>query len=71
MKGFDYKDTSASNRGVDRPVAEWRATMSGALADGGRRRVSDGETFIHDKHGRILVEIYGNVAVTKDSHGAD
>lgn len=59
IDGFDYR----LGVPVSKDRHEWRETLRKLIADGGRRRVSDGETFGHDKQGKIQFEIYANVAV--------
>lgn len=58
MKGFDYRTQQA----LDLPSKQWRLEMEGALAEGGKRRVRDGETFVKDAQGTILFEVYGNLS---------
>lgn len=62
MKGFDYRDRSADNIGTDKSVAKWRELMQAAIAEGGTRRVVNGETFVKDAQGELLFEVYGNVS---------
>jgi len=57
LLGFDY----TLDRSVERTRGEWRSLMSKVKANGGRRRVDQGETFIHDANGKIVFEIYSNV----------
>jgi hypothetical protein len=51
---------------------EWQERILKTLKAEGHRRVEAGETFIHNKDGRMLAEIYANVNVTSeqiyDSH---
>lgn len=57
LGGFDYR--------VHLPAqltrTQWREEIARALAAGGRRRVEAGETFIHDKDGTLLFEVYYNI----------
>jgi hypothetical protein len=57
IRGFDYR----TRQEVARPVAEWQEEIRRAVKDGGRRRVEDGETFIHGPDALIRAEIYANV----------
>lgn len=57
IAGFDY----VLQMPVERSRAEWRAFLAAALADGGKRRVADGETFIHGPDARIRAEVYANL----------
>jgi len=56
-EGFDYRVQQPAAR----PVADWRADAAAALAEGGMRRVENGETFIKDRAGKILFEVYAFV----------
>lgn len=42
IKGFDYR----SQQAVTRTKKEWRAEIRAAVAGGGTRKVSEGETFV-------------------------
>jgi hypothetical protein len=59
MKGFDY----TKGTDVDQSVALWRAQMKEVLDEKGFRRVENGETFAHGRDGKIVFEVYGNVAI--------
>jgi hypothetical protein len=65
VKGFDY----ARGKLLDRPVAEWRTEMRERIAKQQcyRRCESDSKgpvTYLHEKKGgRIVLEIYGSVAL--------
>ena len=41
--------------------AEWQDRMRRVIQAGGRRRVENGETFIHIHGGKLNSEIYANV----------
>tara|TARA_R110000868_G_scaffold23245_3_gene94054 strand:+ start:3159 stop:3341 length:183 start_codon:yes stop_codon:yes gene_type:complete len=60
VKGFDYR----VQLDVEKTAAEWRTEIKQVLSDKGHRRVEDGETFLHDVNGKLLVEIYGRIATT-------
>jgi hypothetical protein len=63
MKGFCY----LTHQSLDMPPAYWRQRLLEVLAAGGRRRVQNGETFIHEPNGpRIQAEVYGNVPAPTD-----
>jgi hypothetical protein len=64
VKGFDY----ARGQLLDRPVAEWRTEMRDRIAKQHcyRRCESDKQgpvTYLHEKGGRIVLEIYGSVSL--------
>jgi hypothetical protein len=62
IEGFDYR--------LQKPVAmtsaAWREVIREAIAADGFRRVSDGETYIHNAQGRIVAEAYGRIAAPGD-----
>lgn len=62
MKGFNYD----SAQEFDLPVGVLRADLQRIIAEGGRRRVEDGETYAHGKDGLIIWEAYGNVSLKND-----
>lgn len=62
-KGFDY----TTGQPTEHTRAQWQALMAAAIAAGGRRRVENGETFIHGKDARIVAEIYTNVPASGGS----
>jgi hypothetical protein len=43
----------------------WKQRLAEVIRDGGFRRVEHGETFGHDKNGRIRFEVYATVPVPK------
>jgi hypothetical protein len=55
IKGFDYR----TGLEVQKLSRAWRADMIAVVAEGGYRRVENGETFVHGKDGRIAFEVYG------------
>lgn len=57
LEGYDY----TTGQPVSLTRQEWQARIATAIADGGRRRVEDGETFIHGPNARIVAEAYANV----------
>lgn len=58
IKGFDYR----LGKEVEKPRVEWRDQCAEDCKKGARRRVENGETFIHDpKTAAILYEIYTNI----------
>lgn len=61
VDGFDYR----LGERVSLPLLEWRANTASALEQGGFRRAENGETFVHDKAGRILFEVYTIVPVRR------
>jgi len=73
IPGFDYRQLKGKPGAVDAPGTyhekgmvsfqrkEWRALVGAVVAAGGFRRFEAGETFLHAKGGKILVEIYGNI----------
>ena len=61
IEGFDY--TERNPKQVKHTVKEWQQLMRDAEKDGGKRRVKDGETFVHDKKGYLVYECWGNVPV--------
>lgn len=40
---------------------QWQELIASILAAGGRRRVENGETFVHDAQGLVVHEIYTNI----------
>ena len=58
FKGFLYSEPA---KAVACTRTEWQALMARYLSAGGRRRVEDGETFIHAKGGALVAEIYANI----------
>ena len=59
INGFTYVP---SRREAAWTRQEWQARMGKVLAAGGRRRVENGETFVHGPDGKLELEIYANVA---------
>ena len=57
VNGFDYRD--GTSRGLT--VREWRAALGEVIAEGGRSKVMNGETFALDAKGRVVFEIYDRV----------
>jgi predicted P-loop ATPase/GTPase len=57
VKGFCYVTHTA----MEESRAYWQQRMREALKAGGRRRVENGETFIHQRGGRLVAEVYANV----------
>lgn len=59
IKGFDYHkhDVAQLTR------REWQERLRAVLASGGKRRVELGDTFAHDKSGKLLFEVYGNIPI--------
>jgi hypothetical protein len=55
MKGFDYR----TGLEVELHPSVWRAEMASAAKEGARRRVENGETFVHGSNGVLLFEAYG------------
>lgn len=45
-----------------RTRAQWDQLLLDVLAEGGRRRVEYGETFMHDAQGHLVHEVYANIA---------
>lgn len=58
INGFDYKTGKATAE----TLSEWRSRMAPILKDGGKRRVEKGETFVHDRNGVMVFEVYANIA---------
>lgn len=61
MKGHDYR----VDKTLEQTPRQWAKEGATLLANGGRRRVEQGETFFHGADGRIAIEVYGNVVVDK------
>jgi hypothetical protein len=57
LSGFDYTVPAA----VEHDSRKWRERMAAVVADGGFRRVESGETFAHDRSGRIVFEVYATL----------
>lgn len=57
LQGFDYR----TGRARELSVREWRQEI--ALIEGARRRVENGETFIHGAGGLLALEIYARVTL--------
>lgn len=66
MKGFNYTTEAA----FDLPVEQLSDELHTIVANGGHRRVEDGETFAHGRDGRIIWEAYGNVPAQKSGRNA-
>jgi len=62
MDGFDYR----TGQGVRHPIAVWREHMRTVLEARGFRRAEHGETFAHGSDGKIVFEVYSNVALRGD-----
>jgi hypothetical protein len=58
VKGFCY----ITGQELDLAPAYWRVRIEELLERGGRRRIEHGETFGHDRAGRIVFEVYGRVS---------
>lgn len=77
IAGFDYRKvrgafgTDGSERSEKGVVSysrkDWRKLVAEVLAAGGKRRYDGtvGETFLHAKGGKLLVEIYANIQPPK------
>lgn len=61
LNGFDYR----SGTECAQDSREWRGQMAEALANGGFRRVENGETFVHGSDGTIQFEVYGYLPAPK------
>lgn len=57
IDGFNYATQTPLS--LDREA--WEARVADVLAHGGHRRVEHGETFVHDLHGALILEIYSNI----------
>lgn len=69
MKGFDY---TRAGMPVNRSIHDWRHLAEEATREGGFTREDRklGETFIHDRKGLLLSEIYGiNLKLKERRHG--
>ena len=62
IPGFDYR----AQKPVTLTSAQWREVIREAIRDDGFRRVDGGETFIHNRQGRIVAEAYGRIAAPGD-----
>lgn len=63
IDGFDY----VLGCEVKRTRSDWIGLARPILSKGGRRRVENGETFIHSSvDGALLMEIYENIAVSME-----
>lgn len=61
IPGFDY----LKGQPVSYTKSEWLGLIKPIIDDGGRRRVENGETFIHTKRDGILLwEIYDNIQIS-------
>jgi hypothetical protein len=63
IEGFDYR--------TQRPLRKTRAEVRAEIEPMLRRReafrrVENGETFIHEKRGSILLELYGNMRFNEE-----
>lgn len=62
MRGFNY----VTQAEFDLPVVVLREDLKAIKANGGFRRVEDGETFAHAADGSLIWEAYGNVSLKND-----
>ena len=58
IHGADYVP---SYRQLARTKHEWQQLLRDALKAGGTRRVENNETFIHNRFGFLLHEVYANI----------
>ncbi len=79
IAGFDYRKLQGKSGTPTAPGTfhekgvvslsrkEWRKLVGEVLAAGGKRRYDGvaGETFLHAKGGKLLVEIYANIQPPK------
>lgn len=61
IDGFDY----LAGTSVRLTTTQVKQIIRVIVEAGGFRRVENGETFLHDKSGKIVYEFYSNVNVTK------
>jgi hypothetical protein len=57
IDGFDYR----THQPVSLTREAWQAEITSAIRAGGRRRVENGETFLHGPNARLIAEIYARV----------
>ncbi len=59
IRGFDYDRYST----VELTRSEWQQRIAETIECGGFRRLVYGDTYVHACCGRIMAEIYADVAV--------
>lgn len=65
IAGFDYAADPRGPVPVSHTLEEWKSLISNALKAGCRRRVKDGDTFIHNAAGVMVLEAWANVPAPK------